>query len=60
MKTSNAASPRSSSLTTAPVESPKRRTNKPSEKPQEISLEEWHAKGVARLNDQTTPFPRVW
>jgi hypothetical protein len=60
MKPSNGILAASSSATIAPAASGKKPTSKPSEKPQEISIDDWHQKGVDRLNDQKTPFPKVW
>jgi hypothetical protein len=60
MKTSSGISAASSSAISAPAESGKKPMSKPSEKPQEISIDDWHQKVVDRLNDPTTPFPKVW
>ncbi len=60
MKTSNAISPMSLSAAIAPVSSASKPTNKPSEKPQEISLDEWHQRALSGLNDQAAPLPKVW
>ena len=60
MKTLNANSPKSLSETTESVISRKTPTNKPLEKPQGISLDEWQENALAGLNDKTKPFPPVW
>jgi hypothetical protein len=60
MKTLNANSLKSLSEATDPVISRKTPTNKPLEKPQGISLDEWQVNALAGLNDKTEPFPPVW
>jgi hypothetical protein len=60
MSTSNNTLPTFSTVSTAPVESETKPTTRQSEESRENSLDEWIKRGIARLNDQTTPFPRVW
>jgi len=60
MKTLNSNSPKTLSEATDPVISRKTPTNKPLEKPQGISLDEWQENALAGLNDKTEPFPPVW
>ncbi len=65
MKTLNTKSPKCLSKTTDPDISRKTPTNKPLEnkpleKPQGNSLDEWQEDALAGLNDKTKPFPPVW
>jgi hypothetical protein len=60
MKPSSGTSTASPKTTIAPAESGKKPTCKPSKKPQEVSVDDWHQKAVDRLNDQTTSLPKVW
>jgi hypothetical protein len=46
--------------TTVPVDSPEGRLANPLDKSRDISVEEWHERVVAALNDQSCPLPSVW
>jgi hypothetical protein len=52
--------PAISRTTTAPADSLDGRLANPLDKSRDISVEEWHERVVAALNDQSRPLPRVW
>jgi hypothetical protein len=45
---------------TIPTEPQEKSSSEPAYECRDISIEEWLERAVARLNDQMTPFPRVW
>jgi hypothetical protein len=49
-----------SGTTTAPADSLEGRQANPLDKSRDISVDEWHDRVVAALNDQSRPLPRVW
>jgi hypothetical protein len=49
-----------SRTTTAQADSLEGRQANPLDKYRDISVEEWHERVVAALNDQSRPLPRVW
>ena len=49
-----------SRATTAPADSLEGRLANPLDKSRDISVDEWHERVVAALNDQSLPFPKVW
>jgi hypothetical protein len=61
MSTSNKSLPTSSKPTnTVPVSSPPEPTSKPAVKPLPPSIDLFIKTAIARFNDRTTPFPKVW
>ena len=49
-----------SRTTTAPADSLEGRLANPLDKSRDISVEEWHERVVAALNDQSRSLPKVW
>jgi hypothetical protein len=49
-----------SRATTAPADSLEGRLANPLDKSRDISVDEWHERVVATLNDKSRPLPQVW
>ena len=49
-----------SRATTAPADSLEGRLANPLDKFRDISVDEWHERVVATLNDKSRPLPQIW
>ena len=52
--------PAISRTTTAPADSLDGRLANPLDKARDISVDEWHERVVATLNDKSRPLPQIW